>query len=491
MPRRVRTSWPTRSWSSRPSRPAAKRAPRSTVTTRWVTVTERSGVARGTAERMPRLRSAAVGPGEQLLHRLLRGGAVARHGHRLSVRDEPDVHAARRPSRPARAQRPRAREKRCISWQSDSPPAGRISYRSAGATANLKPHGLRADEPESRWPPLSPPRCPPRARSGQNGDTREALALFDSYRRLADVFHEVLSEQSLDALLKRIADTARRAHSPRRPRRLRGRRDHVQLWGVFARGALRRGGDRRRAVQLRPGHHRLGGGEPRARAGEQGRPRPARQVRRGHAARSRVADRRPAHRAWIDQGRAEHLPRRPRGVQRGGVQPRRSVRRRRCARTRQRPRARQPRAPGPDRPADGALEPPLLPRAAAQRDRPRLNRAGDIRGAADARPRRLQAGQRHLRACRRRPGTGGARDAAPRASSARQTTSAGPAARSSRSSSEPAISRLPMRSPSGSRGRSPRQTSSRRGLSRSRSGSPSAPSTRPTRASSSRARRSR
>src|SRR5436189_6452868 len=32
-------------------------------------------------------------------------------------------------------------------------------------------------------------------------------ALVESYRRLAEVFHEVLSEQSLDALLDRIADT--------------------------------------------------------------------------------------------------------------------------------------------------------------------------------------------------------------------------------------------------------------------------------------------
>ena len=32
-------------------------------------------------------------------------------------------------------------------------------------------------------------------------------ALVESYQRLADVFHEVLSEQSLDALLERIADT--------------------------------------------------------------------------------------------------------------------------------------------------------------------------------------------------------------------------------------------------------------------------------------------
>jgi transcriptional regulator with GAF, ATPase, and Fis domain len=31
--------------------------------------------------------------------------------------------------------------------------------------------------------------------------------LVDSYRRLADVFHHVLSEQSLDTLLDRVADT--------------------------------------------------------------------------------------------------------------------------------------------------------------------------------------------------------------------------------------------------------------------------------------------
>src|SRR5258708_8593586 len=34
-----------------------------------------------------------------------------------------------------------------------------------------------------------------------------APALVESYRRLADVFHEVLAEQSLDALLVRIAET--------------------------------------------------------------------------------------------------------------------------------------------------------------------------------------------------------------------------------------------------------------------------------------------
>ena len=32
-------------------------------------------------------------------------------------------------------------------------------------------------------------------------------SLIESYRGLADVFHELLAEQSLDALLERIADT--------------------------------------------------------------------------------------------------------------------------------------------------------------------------------------------------------------------------------------------------------------------------------------------
>ena len=70
------------------------------------------------------------------------------------------------------------------------------------------------------------------------------------------------------------------------------------------------------------------------------------------------------------------------------------------------------RAAGADRSADGALEPPGLPRAAPQRGRPRLVRAR-VRRAPDARPRRLQAGQRHLRARGRRPGAGRARGRAP------------------------------------------------------------------------------
>jgi diguanylate cyclase (GGDEF)-like protein len=40
----------------------------------------------------------------------------------------------------------------------------------------------------------------------ERDDTRSHEALVESYRRLADVFHDVLGEQSLDALLDRIAD---------------------------------------------------------------------------------------------------------------------------------------------------------------------------------------------------------------------------------------------------------------------------------------------
>ena len=38
-------------------------------------------------------------------------------------------------------------------------------------------------------------------------DAARAEPLAESYRRLADVFHDVLGEQSLDRLLERIADT--------------------------------------------------------------------------------------------------------------------------------------------------------------------------------------------------------------------------------------------------------------------------------------------
>jgi diguanylate cyclase (GGDEF)-like protein len=55
-------------------------------------------------------------------------------------------------------------------------------------------------------PPSSNPAAgtPPAASAAPS---TASPALVESYRRLADVFHDVLSEQSLDALLERIADT--------------------------------------------------------------------------------------------------------------------------------------------------------------------------------------------------------------------------------------------------------------------------------------------
>src|SRR5919201_1420179 len=55
---------------------------------------------------------------------------------------------------------------------------------------------------ESAAPPDHPPAVNPVRLVAVGGES-----LLDSYRRLADVFHDILAEQSLDALLERIADT--------------------------------------------------------------------------------------------------------------------------------------------------------------------------------------------------------------------------------------------------------------------------------------------
>src|SRR5947208_17176696 len=49
-------------------------------------------------------------------------------------------------------------------------------------------------------------RGPQHPAPASNGSDRPE-ALVESYRRLAEVFHHVLSEQSLDTLLDRIAET--------------------------------------------------------------------------------------------------------------------------------------------------------------------------------------------------------------------------------------------------------------------------------------------
>ncbi len=85
--------------------------------------------------------------------------------------------------------------------------------------------------------PVTSSASAPKPIASNAGDAPEALALFDSYRRLADVFHEVLSEQSLDALLKRIADTLGELIPHDDLAFYEADEATSRLWGVFARGA--------------------------------------------------------------------------------------------------------------------------------------------------------------------------------------------------------------------------------------------------------------
>src|SRR5256885_17023994 len=65
--------------------------------------------------------------------------------------------------------------------------------------------GHAAAAPPNRARSVSDHALPLRLLPGPE-ETRSHEALVESYRRLADVFHYVLGEQSLDALLDRIAD---------------------------------------------------------------------------------------------------------------------------------------------------------------------------------------------------------------------------------------------------------------------------------------------
>src|SRR5919109_1099484 len=49
-------------------------------------------------------------------------------------------------------------------------------------------------------------KAPPTKRAA-NPTLKRVKTLVDSYRRLADIFHDVLSEQTLDSVLDKIADT--------------------------------------------------------------------------------------------------------------------------------------------------------------------------------------------------------------------------------------------------------------------------------------------
>ena len=226
-------------------------------------------------------------------------------------------------------------------------------------------------------------------------------ALVESYRRLAEVFHEVMSEQSLDALLDRIAVTLARPDAVRGAAHLRGRRVSPRARAGARPLARVRGRDHERPAQVRRGADGLGRHAADARVDERGPSRPARRRHPGHAERARGDDRRAADRARRAQGRAQHLPaRRERGLRRARVRARQVVRRRGGAGARQRADPRAARAPRPDRLADRALQPPLLPRPPPLGADARLALAR-LGGGADVRPRRLQARQRRLRPRRR------------------------------------------------------------------------------------------
>ena len=92
-------------------------------------------------------------------------------------------------------------------------------------------------------------------------------ALVESYRRLAEVFHDVLSEQSLDALLDRIAVTLADL-MPYEALHIYEVDEDTPRARAAARALARvRDEIMSQPPALRRGHHRLGGREPRARSG--------------------------------------------------------------------------------------------------------------------------------------------------------------------------------------------------------------------------------
>ena len=228
--------------------------------------------------------------------------------------------------------------------------------------------------------------------------------LVQSYRQLADVFHDILSEHSLDNLLERIADTLAELVPHDTLSIYQADEAQTLLTPVLARDKWAEQ-DHEQPLRLRRGHHRLGRSPPRAGPHQPGAPRPAHEDRaRDAARRGRGADHGSADRPRRGQGRAQHLPPRRGGeLQRRGVRAGDPLRRRRRAGARQRADPRAARVPGADGLADRPLQPPLLPRAPAGRAHPREPHAG-VRRRADARHRRLQARQRRLRPRLGRPG---------------------------------------------------------------------------------------
>ena len=293
-----------------------------------------------------------------------------------------------------------------------TPPAPAVSSeppRRATALLKLAPAAADSLYVASTTRATARPRVAPQAPTGK----ARAEKLVESYRRLAEVFHEVLSEHHPEAVLDRIADTlaglvpydALHIYEADPDRRellpVLVRSDYVDEIlgsrpaygeGITGWAVLHRvpGVDERRAPRS-AGRH--GAGNPRRAGGP---------------------DHAPARRARVREGRAQHVPdRRGRAVRRRRVRACEVDRRRRGARDRQRAGARAARAPGADRLADRRLQPPLVPRAARGGARARLARPRHRR-AAHVRHRRLQARERRPRPRRGRRSARRARGDRPR-----------------------------------------------------------------------------
>ena len=158
--------------------------------------------------------------------------------------------------------------------------------------------------------------------------------LVDSYRRLADVFHDVLSEQR-STPCSTGSPTRSATSCPSTPSRST-RRTRPPLPHSADGPRQVGGGDHERPPLFGRGHHRLGRRASPAAARQPGSPRPARPGRSGHASgRARGAHHHPSRRARRDQGRAQHLPARGRRA----FSPRRSSSSRSASATRPRSRS--------------------------------------------------------------------------------------------------------------------------------------------------------
>ena len=125
------------------------------------------------------------------------------------------------------------------------------------------------------------------APDAEDANGASPVALVESYRRLADVFHDVLSEQSLDALLERVAEAVGELIPHDDLAFYEADESAGELRAVFARGQYAEEVLADEPFAFGQRHHRLGRRAPPAGAGEPRRSRSARALRRGHTAGSR------------------------------------------------------------------------------------------------------------------------------------------------------------------------------------------------------------